>query len=142
MSTLVASDEHSKLSETLGLQSVVESDREAGRVVLEFLADQRHCHSSVQGGFVTAWIDMAMARVVWLLTDGQYGAATLEMKVAFYRPAFPGERLRAEAWAERMGKSTAFLEGRLVNEKGEVVAKGSSTAKLADVGRRRREVSE
>ena len=36
----------------------------------------------------------------------------------------------AEGWIERRGRSTCFLEGRLLNAAGDVLAKASSTARL------------
>ena len=36
----------------------------------------------------------------------------------------------AEGWTERWGRSTAFLEGKLYREDGEIVAKASATARL------------
>ena len=36
----------------------------------------------------------------------------------------------AEGWVERRGRSTCFLEARLTNASGEVMAKASSTVRL------------
>jgi len=38
-------------------------------------------------------------------------------------------------WIERRGRKTCFLEGRLLDGEGNVLAKGSSTAMLADRSR-------
>jgi acyl-coenzyme A thioesterase PaaI-like protein len=59
----------------------------------------------------------------------QLSPLSLEIKISFLQSARPGLVI-AEAWIERMGKTTAFLEGRLLNEQGEVLAKGTSTARL------------
>ncbi|MBV9044440.1 MAG: PaaI family thioesterase, partial [Alphaproteobacteria bacterium] len=93
-----------------------------------------HCHSGgiVQGGFVTGWIDAAMAHVVIAKSGRTLSPLSLEIKISFLQSAKPG-RVIAEGWIERMGKTTAFLEGRLLNEQGDVLAKGTSTARLVPI---------
>lgn len=115
---------------SLGFERMVDNGAESGRAVLHFQATMAMCHSGgiVQGGFVTGWIDMAMANV--LMSQSEQGnPLSLEIKVSFLASARPG-RVIAEAWIERQGRSTAFVEGRLLNEAGEVLAKASSTMKL------------
>jgi len=124
----------SELMRGLGFKRFVSADSE-GRVSMEFVAEERHCHAVVQGGYVAAWIDAAMARAVGAATGGEFGCNTLELKVAYYAPAKLGQTLTAEGWIERKGRSTVFLEGTLSNEDGQVVAKASSTAKLSNFGR-------
>ena len=124
------------LMQTLGLVRIVESDAEAGRVQIEFEAKQAQCHSGniVQGGFVTGWIDSAMAHAVMLKTNYELGPLSLDIKIAFYRPAHPG-LVTAEAWIEQLGRRTAFTEGLLRNPQGEIIAKGMSTVKLKAISR-------
>ena len=119
------------LSATLGLENVVDDGATSGRAVVHYRARADHCHSGgiVQGGFITGWIDAAMAHVVIAKSGRQLSPLSLEIKISFLQSAKPG-RVIAEAWIERMGKTTAFLEGRLLNEAGEVLAKGTSTARL------------
>ncbi len=88
----------------------------------------------MQGGFVTGWIDAAMAHLVMAQTNYEFSPLSLEIKVSFLQSANPG-LIVAEAWIERMGRSTAFLEGCIKNEKGEVLAKGSSTVRLVPMKR-------
>jgi len=56
---------------------------------------------------------------------------TLELKVSFFQPTYPGI-VTAEAWIERRGRQNCFLEGHLLNAAGEVLAKASSTLRLMD----------
>ncbi len=123
------------LSATLGLETVVDHG-ESGRAVLHYRARMDHCHSGgvVQGGFVTGWIDAAMAHLVMARTKFEFSPLTLEIKVSFLQSAAPG-LIVAEAWVERLGKSTAFLEGLIRNEAGEVLAKASSTVRLVPMKR-------
>jgi uncharacterized protein (TIGR00369 family) len=120
------------VSVRLGMEQLLETSKD-GRAVLQCRATEDICHTggtALQGGFITGWIDAAMAYATMAASDYTLSPMSLEIKISFLRAAGPGV-YRAEAWIERMGRSTVFLEGRLLNEAGEVVAKGSSTAKLA-----------
>lgn len=125
----------SDLSETLGLVRVVEMDP-AGRARIEYRAGAHMCHSGgvVQGGFVTGWIDAAMAHAAIAMAGPDVVPMSLELKVSFFAPARPGV-LTAEAWVEKRGRSTCFFEGRLLDAEGRVLAKASSTLMLADRAR-------
>ncbi|HSG87902.1 MAG TPA: PaaI family thioesterase [Pseudomonadales bacterium] len=121
----------SDLLQTLGDGRRLEMDGEAGRALLEFTVKPEFCHSGgvAQGGFVTGWIDSAMAHAAIARYGTDVWVATLEIKVSFFKPARPGT-VRAEGWIERAGKATAFLEGRLLDADGEVLAKGTATVRL------------
>ena len=115
---------------TLGMEKVVDRG-ESGRAIIHYRARMDMCHSGgiVQGGFVTGWIDAAMAHVVMAQSKDAANPLSLEIKVSFLKPATPG-LIIAEAWIERRGKSIAFLEGLIRNEQGEVLARASSTMRL------------
>ncbi|MFM5954169.1 MAG: PaaI family thioesterase [Novosphingobium sp.] len=120
------------LYETMGLTRIVEIDP-AGRAVLEYQARPEQCHSGgvVQGGFVTGWIDAAMAHAAMAIAGQDVVPMTLELKVSFLAPARPGP-VFAEAWAIRHGRKTAFYEGALKDGAGTLIAKASSTMMMAD----------
>ncbi|MBW6522956.1 PaaI family thioesterase [Sphingomonas sp. RHCKR47] len=124
-----------ELGRTLGLIRVVEMDP-AGRARIEYLAGTHMCHSGgvVQGGFVTGWIDAAMAHAAIAMAGEGVTPMSLELKVSFFAPARPG-KVVAEGWVERRGRSTCFFEGRLTDVQGKVLAKASSTVMLADRAR-------
>lgn len=117
------------LQHALGQHRVVLMD--GGRATIEYDAGMHMCHSGgvVQGGFISGWIDAAMAHAAISLTGRETSPMSLEMKVSYFAPARPG-RLVAEGWVERMGKSTCFAEGVLKDSKGTVVAKATSTIRL------------
>lgn len=123
------------LGELLGFEAVLENG-EDGRTRIRSRARPEMCHSGgvVQGGFITGWIDQAMAHVVMAKTAREFQVLTLEIKVSFLEAVRPGVVI-AEAWIERLGKSTAFVEGRILDEKGSVLAKGSSTVRLVAMKR-------
>ena len=124
------------VAKLLGLERIVDNGAQSGRATLHFRATMDMCHSGgiVQGGFVTGWLDMAMANVVLSKTNYEQNLLSLEIKVSFLASAGPG-LIIAEAWIERMGRSTGFLEARLLNEAGTVLAKASSTVKLVPMKR-------
>ena len=124
------------IAKTLGFERLVDDGVQSGRAVLHFRPTMDMCHSGgiVQGGFVTGWLDMAMANVVLAKTNYEQNLLSLEIKVSFLASANPGLVI-AEAWIERMGRSTGFLEARLLNEAGDVLAKASSTVKLVSMKR-------
>jgi acyl-CoA thioesterase len=129
--TDLAPERADDLAASLGQERVLYMDAEAGRAAIEYRAGLRMCHSGgvVQGGFVAGWLDAAMAHAAMAVTGGEMTPMSLELKVSYFAPVGPG-LVTAEGWVERRGRSTCFLEGRLLNPAGEVVAKASSTARL------------
>ena len=123
------------LNETLGLIRVVSTDAE-GHATLEYEAKQAQCHSGgvVQGGFISGWIDAAMAHAAMARNGPGIVPMTLELKVSYFAPTRPGLVI-AEAWVERHGKRTSFYEGHLKDATGTVLAKATSTILLADMNR-------
>ncbi len=131
----VAVPQSSGLSEALGLVRLVSTDP-AGRATLEYRAEPHMCHSGgvVQGGFVTGWIDAAMAHAIIAAVGADIVPMSLELKVSFFASARPG-LVVAEGWIERRGRTTCFAEGQLSTVDGRVLAKASSTLLLAELGR-------
>ena len=120
-----------EVMEALGDGRVLAYDAETGRSRIEFTCKPEFCHSGgvAQGGFVTGWLDSAMAHACLVRYTADYWIATLEVKVSFFRPATPGPVV-AEGWIERAGKQTVFTEGLLVDPAGNVLAKASSPIRL------------
>lgn len=120
---------------TMGLVRVVSTDP-AGRASIEYEAKIEQCHSGgvVQGGFISGWIDAAMAHAAMAKNGAGIVPMTLELKVSFFAPTRPGLVI-AEAWVERHGKRTSFYEGHLKDAQGTVLAKATSTILLADMTR-------
>ncbi|MGX1197828.1 PaaI family thioesterase [Parvibaculum sp. MBR-TMA-1.3b-4.2] len=129
MSALESSAEDG-LGHSLGFVRIIEMTPE-GRARIEYEAGPHMCHSGgvVQGGFVTGWIDAAMAHACIGMVGPDIVPMSLELKISFFAPARPG-RVIAEGWVERKGRRTCFFEGRLVDTDGNVLAKASSTLML------------
>ncbi len=126
-----SSSDIGELSQTLGLERIHLMEA-AGRARIEYRAGQHMCHSGgvVQGGFVSGWIDAAMAHAAIAMAGPDIVPMSLELKVSFFAPVRPGA-VFAEGWVERRGRSTCFFEGSLSDETGKVLAKASSTLLLA-----------
>lgn len=97
-----------------------------------FTVRREYCHTNgtiAQGGFITAWLDAAMAHAVIHDTDQQFNVASLEIKVSFFERVGPGEGT-VEGRVIRRGKRVAFLEGALYNPQGKLAARATSTGVL------------
>lgn len=105
--------------------------REKRQAVLLFHPGEDLCQTAgvIQGGFVTAMLDAAMAHAVLVASQLTLGPPTLELKVSFFRSSLPGAH-KAVGHVLRMGKSVGFLEAELFNNKDELIAKSSATAML------------
>lgn len=118
------------LLQAIGFAELLAQDGKAGMARVAYLARPEFTHSGgevVQGGFVSAWLDNAMAFAVHA-RDPLASAATLEMKISFLDRATVG-RYEAVARILRWGRSVAFLEAELLGAGG-CVARASSTLKL------------
>ena len=110
---------------------ILSVSQERRQAVIQFHPKADLCQSAgvIQGGFVTAMLDVAMAQSVMVASKMTLGPPTLELKVSFFRAAVPGPH-RAVGHIIRMGKSIGFLEAELFNGKDELIAKSSATAML------------
>ena len=88
----------------------------------------------IQGGILSAMLDDSMGPAVFVTSDGRFYAATISLTVNFIAPARPGP-LIAEAQVIQIGKSIAFMEGKLIANDGTVLATASTTARLVEAAR-------
>jgi uncharacterized protein (TIGR00369 family) len=124
------------LNESMGNFHVTGWDDKRKLVSAAFTVRREYCHTNgtiAQGGFVTAWLDAAMAHALLHDTDHAQTIFSLEIKVSFYEKVGPGEG-RVEGRVIRRGKRVAFLEAWLYNSDGKLAAHATSTGMLADYG--------
>lgn len=116
--------------DTLG-GSISRVDRDEQSCEIEFEIGKELCHSVdiVQGGFVTAMLDCTMSHAAFAADPNIANVASLEIKVSFLEPSRAG-RFRCRGWTRKMGRSTGFMEGELINADGMVTATATTTAKL------------
>jgi uncharacterized protein (TIGR00369 family) len=82
----------------------------------------------VQGGFVTAFADTAMASATITNLRGRKAySANTELKISFVRGAPVGEALTCTARVIGGGQRVNFVEAEVVDSSGALVAKASST---------------
>ncbi len=123
------------LSESMGNFHVTGWDAQRRAVTGAFTVRREYCHSNgtiAQGGFITAWLDAAMAHAVIHDTDHAQTVYSLEIKVSFLEKVGPGDG-RVEGRVIRRGRRVAFMEAELFNAQGQLAARASSTGVLADL---------
>ena len=111
--------------ETLGAR-ITES--EPGRVVLELEAGPQHRHGAgvVQGGVITQIADAAMGMSVATLQEDGLWNTTIELKINFIRSVVSG-RIRAVGRVVEMKQTLLFSEADVLDDRGRLVARASST---------------
>lgn len=125
------------LWESLGGFRIMSWDSRRRALRAAFTVRPEFCHTNgtvAQGGFITAWMDAAMAHAVMYDTDDQFSVASLEIKVSFLERVGPGEGI-AEGRVIRRGKRVAFLEAELFDSQGRVAAMATSTGMLIPLTR-------
>jgi uncharacterized protein (TIGR00369 family) len=88
----------------------------------------------IQGGILSAMLDDTMGPAVFVTSDGRFYTTTISLTVNFIAPAKPGP-LIVEAQVIQLGKSIAFMEGKLMAHSGAVFATASTTARLIEAAR-------
>jgi uncharacterized protein (TIGR00369 family) len=88
----------------------------------------------VQGGFLTAMLDDTMGPAAWIMTRGELYTATIDLTVSFLAPAKLGP-LFGEGQVVQLGKTIAFLEGRLMDADDRLLARATASARLVSAGR-------
>jgi uncharacterized protein (TIGR00369 family) len=88
----------------------------------------------VQGGLLAAMLDDTMGPAVFMMTEGKLYTTTVSLTVNFLAPARPG-RITAEAKVTQLGKTIAFVEGKLTAEDGTLLATASVSARLLEAAK-------
>ena len=88
----------------------------------------------VQGGILSAMLDDTMGPAVMVMTEGKFYTTTISLTVNFMAAAKPGP-ITAEAKVIQIGKTIAFMEGKLTAEDGTLLATATTTARLLEATR-------
>lgn len=109
---------------------VVGFEQARQEVTMRFEATAQMCHSQVivQGGFITAMVDSAMAHAAMGCYAQRVAVPTLEIKVSFLEAGNPGP-MQAKARAVRLGRSVGFLEAWLY-QRDRLIATATSTIRI------------
>jgi uncharacterized protein (TIGR00369 family) len=85
----------------------------------------------IQGGILAAMLDDTMGPAVFAMTEGKLYTATIDLNVSFLAPAKVG-KVFGEATVIQLGKTIAFVEARLTDEAGTLLAKATTSARLIE----------
>ena len=107
-----------------------------GWIKVGFDGKREFCHAAgfVQGGFLSAMLDSSMAAAPIVMSEGRLYSSTVSMTVNFLAPAKPGP-IVAEGKVTELGKTIAFVEGKLLAQDGTLLATASSSQRLLDAAR-------
>ena len=107
-----------------------------GWIRIGFEGRKEFCNpaGSVQGGILSAMLDETMGPAVFVMTEGKLYTATITMTVNFLAPAKPGP-IVGEANVIQIGKSIAFVEGKLMAEDGRVLATATTSLRLIEAAK-------
>jgi len=115
------------IAQTLGYDV---SEVKSGRVVVTLVPNDTHLNPSgtVHGGLAATLLDSAMGLAIWSTIEKGLGQTTLEFKISLIRPIAPGMGvIRAEGTVLNRGRRVGTAEGRITDEKGRLLAHGTTT---------------
>jgi uncharacterized protein (TIGR00369 family) len=115
---------------------VLDARPEEGWLKLGFDGKPDFCNPAgfVQGGILSAMLDDTMGPAVFVMTEGRSYTTTVSLTVNFLSPAKPGP-ITAEAKVTQLGKSIAFVEGKLIAEDGTLLATATAVERLLDAAK-------
>jgi uncharacterized protein (TIGR00369 family) len=115
---------------------LLEARPDEGWIRIGFDGKRDFCNPAgfIQGGILGAMLDDTMGPAVFVMTDGRLYTATISMTVNFLAPARPGP-VTAEATVTQLGKTVAFVEGRLMGVGGTMLATSSASARLVETAK-------
>lgn len=102
----------------------------SGRVVVMVKPSDAHLnpYGTVHGGFVATLLDSCMGLAVQSTLEKGLGQTTVEFKITLIRPITPTTGLlKAEGVVLHRGRRVGTAEGRLIDDKGRLLAHGTTT---------------
>jgi uncharacterized protein (TIGR00369 family) len=110
---------------------LVDQDVERGWVRIEFdaRADFLNPAGFIQGGILAAMLDDTMGPAALVKSEGKIFTSTIDMNVSFMAAARPG-KLYGEGQVIQLGKTIGYLEAKLTDANGALIARATSSARL------------
>jgi uncharacterized protein (TIGR00369 family) len=107
-----------------------------GWIRIGFDGKEEFCNPAgfVQGGILSAMLDDTMGPAVFIMTEGKLFTSTITLTVNFLAPAKPGP-IVGEAKVSQLGKTIAFVEGRLMAADSTVLATATTSARLVETAK-------
>ena len=85
---------------------------------------------TVHGGFLATFADEVMGScMATTLKEGE-SFTTAELKINYMKPVSKGETITGEGFVVRRGRNIGFLEAKVANSSGDLVATATSTVVL------------
>jgi uncharacterized protein (TIGR00369 family) len=102
-----------------------------GWVKVAFEAKPEFCNPAgfIQGGFLAAMLDDVMGPAVFTHTEGRLYTASIDMTVQYLAAARPGPMF-GEGQVVQLGKSVGFVEARLMDADGTLIARATESVRL------------
>jgi uncharacterized protein (TIGR00369 family) len=115
---------------------LIDARPEEGWIRIGFDGRGEFCNPAgfIQGGILSAMLDDTMGPAVFVMTEGKLYTATITMTVNFLAPAKVGP-IVGEAKVTQLGRTIAFVEGRLTAEGGAVLATATTSARLVETAK-------
>jgi uncharacterized protein (TIGR00369 family) len=110
---------------------VLSFSEEKSELSMQFEPGLNCCHTVdiVQGGYITAMLDAAMAHAVLGVEKFQVQLSSIDINVSFLRPTRAGKYI-AVGSIVKLGKNIGYLKAELFNAQGELTASATSSAYL------------
>jgi uncharacterized protein (TIGR00369 family) len=120
-----AAQQRTPVAELIGFQV---SEVRDGKAVATLEAGTRHANpmGTLHGGILCDIADAAMGMAFASTLAPDESFTTVELKINFFRPVWKAQ-LRAEGKVVRRGKIIGYTECEVTDEKGQLIAKASST---------------
>ena len=109
---------------------------EEGFIRVGFEGKKEFCNPTgfIQGGMLAAMLDDTMGPAAFILSKGKQFTPTISMNINFISPGKVGSFV-CEAKVVQMGKTIVFVEGRLMDAAGTLVATATSNSRLIDAAK-------
>ena len=101
-----------------------------GKIVYSMPVTEKHLATPIaaHGGSISALMDATMGVcALSQVIEQNKVVSTIEMKISFISPGLLNDVLSASAEIIKSGKRLLFVEGKIVNQKGEIVATATGT---------------
>jgi uncharacterized protein (TIGR00369 family) len=110
---------------------LVAQDIERGWVRIEFDAKPEFLNPAgfIQGGILAAMLDDTMGPAALVKSQGKTFTSTIDMNVSYMSAARPG-KLYGEGQVIQLGKTIGYLEAKLLDANGALIARATSSARL------------
>ncbi len=124
---------HAPISQLIGLEVLPAQTLGTAEVFLDVGQRMHNPMGFVHGGVLSLLADAAMGIAFGRTLDQKHRFATIELKINYIRPIKQG-RLRAVGTLVQRGLRVGFLECRITDQRGKLVATATCTCTINTLG--------